>query len=103
MNFVPNLGQTELIRRIKSWWKTLEKPMFVFSGGPGTGKTTTLKYVIEDLGISLDNVIGIAYSGKAVNVIAGATVVSGIFQNFGTLDYFWAAIGDILADFGNSI
>ena len=71
MNFVPNLGQTELIRRIKSWWKTLEKPMFVFSGGPGTGKTTTLKYVIEDLGISLDDVIGIAYSGKAVNVIAG--------------------------------
>ena len=70
MNFVPNLGQTELIRRIKSWWKTLEKPMFVFSGGPGTGKTTTLKYVIEDLGISLDDVIGIAYSGKPVNVIA---------------------------------
>lgn len=70
MKFTPNAGQSELIRRLKSWWNTLEKPMFVLSGGPGTGKTTTLKYVIEELGIGMDQVIGIAYSGKAVNVIA---------------------------------
>lgn len=70
LNFEPNKGQAELCRRLKNWWKFKDKPMFVLSGGPGTGKTTTLKYVIDQLGLSLHEVIGIAFSGKAVNVIA---------------------------------
>ena len=70
MNFIPNKGQSELITSVLNWWKTRYKPIYTISGCPGSGKTTTLKYIIEMMGLEMNEVIGIAYSGKAVNVIA---------------------------------
>lgn len=39
------------------------------SGGPGTGKTTMIRQAIESLGLRNDQVMYMAYMGKAVNVM----------------------------------
>lgn len=67
--FVPNAGQAELCRRLLEWRRHKDKPIFVYTGGPGTGKTSALIYFIEKMNISLDDVLPVAYSGKAVNVL----------------------------------
>ena len=67
--FVPNAGQAELCKRLLEWRRHKDKPIFVYTGGPGTGKTSALIYFIEKMNISLDDVLPVAYSGKAVNVL----------------------------------
>lgn len=67
--FVPNAGQAELCKRLLEWNRHKDKPIFVYTGGPGTGKTSALIYFIEKMNISLDSVLPVAYSGKAVNVL----------------------------------
>ena len=71
MSFQPNEGQYELLMRMKRWYQNQYKPIYVYSGGPGTGKTTVFRYFLEGVGLSPSDIIACAYSGKAVNVMCG--------------------------------
>ena len=66
--------QERLIPLLKKWYldfyNTGEKKYFSLSGAAGTGKTTVIRYFIEDMGISLHDIICAAYVGKAVTVLA---------------------------------
>ena len=63
--------QLELKRKIIHFYHHYGqgKPYFYYSGAAGTGKTTVIKSVIEDLGLKDDEVIACAYVGKAVLVL----------------------------------
>ena len=39
--------------------------IFEITGGPGTGKTTCVRYIIDKLGLKLEEVLFVAYTGKA--------------------------------------
>ena len=77
-----NGGQMKLSEEITSWYKTFNKPTFVYTGPPGSGKTTVIFYVLEKLGISLRNVIGLALSGKAVGRLAMTGIPSQTIHSF---------------------
>ena len=66
--------QERLIPLLKKWYLDFynngEKKYFSLSGAAGTGKTTVIRYFIEDMGISLHDIICAAYVGKAVTVLA---------------------------------
>lgn len=63
--------QKELKRRIIHWYHNFPsgKPYFYYSGAAGTGKTTVIKTIIDDLGLKRDEYIACAYVGKAVLVL----------------------------------
>lgn len=67
--FIPNEDQYELLSRLHHWWTTKYKQIYVYSGGPGTGKTTVIKEFLRYCNIGIDEVLAAAYSGKAVNVM----------------------------------
>ena len=67
MSFELNTGQLEGILKGESWWKSGNKQTFEISGAAGTGKTTFTKYLIDRLGLELDECLFVAYMGKAVN------------------------------------
>ena len=67
MSFELNTGQLEGILKGESWWKSGNKQTFEISGAAGTGKTTFTKYLIDRLGLELDQCLFVAYMGKAVN------------------------------------
>ena len=52
------------------WFKSKTKHVFEISGAAGTGKTTLVCYMIERLGLSYDQVLFVAYMGKAVSQLA---------------------------------
>ena len=52
------------------WYKERNNQVFEISGAAGTGKTTLVCYLIERLGLSLDQVLFIAYMGKAVSQLS---------------------------------
>lgn len=64
-----NKGQKELIAEIYKWYKSDFDEDFVYAGAAGTGKTTILPYVIEELGLEQDEVLYVAYTGKASSVL----------------------------------
>lgn len=63
--------QKELKRKIIRWYNNFGsgKPYFYYSGAAGTGKTTVIKSIIDDLGLNRDEYIACAYVGKAVLVL----------------------------------
>lgn len=63
--------QYNLCDVLVDWYKHYgrAKPYFYYSGPAGSGKTTVIKYFMEKLGLSNDNVIACAYVGKAVLVL----------------------------------
>ena len=56
--------QKEAIRRIRDWRKS-SRQQFVLTGYAGTGKTTVFEYILNDLGLSEENVIFACPTGKA--------------------------------------
>lgn len=60
--------QTELTKRLKQWYRSGTRQWYSYSGAAGTGKTTVIKAVLEELGLS--RYISCAYVGKAVTVLA---------------------------------
>ncbi len=65
--------QQSLIPKLKNWYNnfhTSGKKWFSLSGAAGTGKTTVIRYFIEDMGFKLTDIICAAYVGKAVTVLA---------------------------------
>ena len=63
--------QLDLSECIIKWYRHYGsgKQYYYYSGAAGTGKTTVIKYVIEKLGLSNNEVMACAYVGKAVLVL----------------------------------
>ena len=57
--------QQDAINMIKKWFKSASKQYFVLSGFAGTGKTTLIKYAVNELDISFQDISFVAYTGKA--------------------------------------
>lgn len=53
--------------KLENWWKRGTTQVIGLGGGPGTGKTTVILYMIQRLGIELDEVLFVTYMGKAVS------------------------------------
>ena len=62
--------QKTLVTKLKRWYKEQAKQIYIYSGRAGTGKTTVVKYFIEEMGLELRDVVCCALSGKAVTVLA---------------------------------
>lgn len=65
-----NNEQIHAIYDMEHWWNTRDKQVFEISGAAGTGKTTLVRYLIERLGLSYDEVLFVAYMGKAASQLA---------------------------------
>lgn len=50
---------------MENWWYQSNDQVFEISGAAGTGKTTLVRYLIERIGLSMDEVLFVAYMGKA--------------------------------------
>jgi len=63
--------QRVAIERAVEWYfvKTDEQQCFVVAGYAGSGKTTIVSHMITVLGLTKYNVLYVAYTGKAVNVL----------------------------------
>ena len=51
-----NTEQVYAIYELEHWWHSRDSQLFQITGGPGTGKTTLVRYFIERLGLKLENV-----------------------------------------------
>ena len=70
MSFTPTKDQIIGAIEAKKWWREQNDPFFVVSGAPGTGKTTFCRYLIEEIGLSLDQVLFVSFRGKAATRMA---------------------------------
>lgn len=73
-NFTPNEQQSLLVPMLYNWYMEYtagksNKQYFSLSGPAGSGKTTIIRYAIEYIGLSIDQVACAAYVGKAVTVL----------------------------------
>ena len=64
-----NTEQVYAIYELEHWWHSRDSQLFQITGGPGTGKTTLVRYFIERLGLKLENVLFVAYMGKAASIL----------------------------------
>lgn len=67
-----NNGQQECLKKLLKWWKEDKKTQQVFeiSGAAGTGKTTIVKSLIEELNLDTDEVMFMAFVGKAAMALS---------------------------------
>lgn len=66
MGIVLNEQQEECVQKAIKWYKGIcSKQTFEVSGPAGSGKTTIVRTIIERLGINMDDVLFVAYVGKA--------------------------------------
>ena len=86
MGFELNREQVFAMYDIENWWKNLPNQVFEVSGSAGTGKTTLIRYAMEMLGIDLEDVVFIAYQGKAAMNMARhglpAQTIHSLIYNF---------------------
>lgn len=66
----PNTDQKKLLEKLDYFHKNKPKPIFVYSGPPGSGKTWVIRLFFERHHIDESDFITCAYSGKASNVLA---------------------------------
>ena len=59
-----NEQQKMVLSRLIKWWHH-RSPLFQISGAAGTGKTTLIRFLIKEIGLSMDNVLFVAFVGKA--------------------------------------
>ena len=57
--------QMDALQKTKKWWIQRNKQVWEISGIAGSGKTTIVKCLIEELGLKRDEVLYVAYVGKA--------------------------------------
>lgn len=65
MSFIPNRQQKDGIDKGIRWFKNQNKQCFEISGIAGSGKTTLVYHFIQELGLEMDEVVFVAYIGKA--------------------------------------
>ena len=61
--------QVYCIYELENWWHKSSKQVFDISGPAGSGKTSIVRFFIERLGLDLDEVLFVAYAGKAATVL----------------------------------
>ena len=66
MGIILNDQQEECVKKAVDWYhKISSKQTFEISGPAGSGKTTIVKTIIQELGIRIEDVLFVAYVGKA--------------------------------------
>lgn len=65
-----NNDQIYAIYDLEHWWNSSTKQVFEISGSAGTGKSTLVKYFIERIGLDYNNVLFVAFMGKAASILA---------------------------------
>lgn len=66
MGIVLNDQQDECVKKAVKWYKSLSsKQTYEISGPAGSGKTTIVRTIIQELGIKMEDVLFVAYVGKA--------------------------------------
>ena len=69
--FVLNEEQSVALTKLKEWWYgNRDSRNFEITGAAGTGKTTLIKYLIQEIGLDINEVLFVAYVGKAALVMA---------------------------------
>ena len=66
----PNASQKQLLDLLMQWHIKKDKPIFVYSGPPGSGKTWVIRLFFEKLGITPDEFVTCAFAGKAVTALS---------------------------------
>lgn len=80
-----NKDQLMASLQMENWWYSSNNQVFEVSGAAGTGKTTLVRYLIERIGLSMDEVLFIAFMGKAAtcmqrNGLPAKTLHSAIYK-----------------------
>lgn len=65
MGFVLNEQQEEATKLARKWWISRDKQVFEISGPAGSGKTTIVHHLMESINLSNDEVLFMAFVGKA--------------------------------------
>lgn len=65
-----NNEQVYAIYDLEHWWHRSTKQLIEISGPAGSGKTTLIRYFIERLGLTYDQVLFVAFMGKAASQMA---------------------------------
>ena len=66
MGIILNNQQEECVKMAVKWFKNYSsKQTFEISGPAGSGKTTIVKTIIQELGLKMEDVLFVAYVGKA--------------------------------------
>lgn len=65
MDFELNEQQKEALDKSLYWWNKKYKQVFEISGPAGSGKTTIVDFLIKNIGLQQDEVLFMAYVGKA--------------------------------------
>ena len=60
-----NEQQAQAIEALRKWWYNGNKQVFQRSGAAGTGKTTLIRYLINEIKLEHDEVLFTAFVGKA--------------------------------------
>lgn len=60
-----NEQQAQAIEALRKWWYNGNKQVFQISGAAGTGKTTLIRYLINEIKLEYDEVLFTAFVGKA--------------------------------------
>lgn len=70
MGFELTIEQKQALKVTKEWWNTQNKQVWEISGAAGTGKTTIVYHLIDEIGLKKENVLFMAYVGKATLALA---------------------------------
>jgi exodeoxyribonuclease-5 len=62
-------GQEYLLEDVSHWYKYDISEDYIYTGGAGTGKTTIIPYIINKLGLEPEEVLFVAFTGKAASVL----------------------------------
>lgn len=65
MTIILNEQQADAVKKAKKWWKSCSKQTFEISGIAGSGKSTIVKFLVDDIGLKTEDVLYVAYVGKA--------------------------------------
>ena len=69
MGFKLTKGQSELIDEICYWFTDSVEQDYVYAGYAGTGKTSIIPYILKRLNLEPEQVLFVAFTGKATNVL----------------------------------
>lgn len=58
------------VKKAKKWWKNKDRQIFEISGVAGSGKSTVLYYLVDELNIAHEDVLFVTFVGKAALVLA---------------------------------
>ena len=65
-----NNDQIYCTYKMENWWHHSTEQLFQISGSAGSGKSTVVRYLIEKIGLEYDEVLFVAFMGKAASQLA---------------------------------